>query len=111
MDSMFFPEQLQIMLCAEPVDMRKGFNSLEGMVRDFMNEEPLSGALFVFYGRRRNSVKVFYWHKDGFAIWSKRLQAGVFRFPKRATADGTSVQISRQALRMLLEGLELGIAA
>jgi len=111
MDSIFFPEQLQIMLCSEAIDMRKGFNSLEGMVRDFMNEEPLSGTLFVFYGKRRNSVKIFYWHRDGFAVWSKRLQSGLFKFPKRATNSDASIHISRAALKMLLDGFDLLSAA
>ena len=108
---MFFPEQLQIMMCTEAIDMRKGFNSLEGLVRDSLGENPLSGTLFVFYGKRRHSVKIFYWHANGFAIWSKRLQAGVFRFPREATTNGASVQISRTALRMILEGFELKTAA
>ena len=108
---MFFPERLQIMMCAEPVDMRKGFNGLEGLVRDFMGEEPSSGSLFVFYGKRRDSVKIFYWHGDGFAIWSKRLQRGVFRFPRQTSQVGASVQISKAGLRMLLQGLDLSVAA
>ncbi len=108
---MFFPEQLQIMMCPEPVDMRKGFNGLEGLVRDFMGEQPLSGSLFVFFGKRRDSVKIFYWHGDGFAIWSKRLQRGVFRFPRQTSATGASIQISKTALRMLLQGLDLSVAA
>lgn len=108
---MFFPEQIQIMLCTEPIDMRKGFNSLEGMVRDFLGENPLSGTLFVFYGKRRHSVKIFYWHGNGFAIWNKHLQEGVFRFPKENTTSGAGVRISKSALRMVLEGLDLRSAA
>jgi len=108
---MFFPEQLQIMMCAAPIDMRKGFNGLEGAVRDFMGEEPSCGSLFVFYGKRRDSVKIFYWHGNGFAIWSKRLQRGVFRFPRQPSETGASIQISKTALRMLLQGLDLSAAA
>jgi transposase len=107
---MFFPERLQIMMCAEPVDMRKGYNGLEGLVRDHIGDNPGSGTLYVFYGKRRDSVKIFYWHGDGYAIWSKRLQRGVFRFPRQATGNG-AVQISKTALRMLLDGLDLSLAA
>lgn len=109
---MFFPERMQIMMCAEPVDMRKGYNGLEGLVRDYLEEDPISsGMLFVFYGKRRDSVKIFYWHGDGFAIWSKRLQHGVFKFPRHSTGNAAAVQISKTALRMLLDGLDLSVAA
>jgi transposase len=108
---MFFPETLQIMMCVEPVDMRKGYHGLEGLVRDYIGADPvLSGTLFVFFGKRRDSVKIFYWHGNGYAIWSKRLQRGVFRFPRQATGNG-AVQISKTALRMLLDGLDLSVAA
>jgi transposase len=76
-----------------------------------MGKEPLSGALFVFYGKRRDSVKIFYWHGDGFAIWSKRLQQGAFKFPREASGSGATAQISKAALRMMLEGLDISVAA
>jgi transposase len=101
---MLVPEQIQILLCAEPIDMRKGANGLAGIVRDALMEEPLAGKLFVFQSKRGDSVKIFYWHHNGFAVWSKRLQAGRFRFSQGGT--GTT-QITRSALRMLLEGVEL----
>ena len=104
---MFFPEQLQILLCKEPVDMRKGFCGLEGLVRDFLGEEPLSGKLFLFRGKRGDTIKVFYWQRDGFAIWSKRLQRGSFGFPKESATSDVSVSISKAALRMILEGVVL----
>jgi transposase len=96
--------QIQILVCAEPIDMRKGANGLAGIVRDALSEEPASGKLFVFRSRKGDSVKVFYWHHNGFAVWSKKMQTGKFAFP--TTGEGT-LQISRRALRMLLEGVEL----
>ena len=102
---MLVPEQqIQILLCTEPIDMRNGANGLAGIVRDALTEEPLSGKLFVFQSKRGDSVKIFYWHHNGFAVWSKRIQSGRFRFPK--SAAGT-LQISRSALRMILEGIDL----
>jgi transposase len=97
-------QQIQILLCTEPIDMRKGANCLAGIVRDALMEEPLSGKLFVFQGRSGDRVKVFYWHRNGFAVWSKRLQTGRFQFPKGSAG---SIQISRAALRMILEGVDL----
>ena len=59
---MLIPEQqIQVLLCTAPIDMRKGANSLAGIVRDALAEEPLSGKLFVFQGKRGDSVKIFYW--------------------------------------------------
>jgi transposase len=100
---MLVPDQIQILLCAEPIDMRKGANGLAGIVRDALMEE-LSGKLFVFQGKRGDNVKIFYWHHNGFAVWSKRLQSGRFRFPK--SGSGTT-PITRSALRMILEGVDL----
>ena len=74
---MFVDGQTQIMFCVEPVDMRKHFNGLAGLVRDTLKEEPLSGKLFVFIGKRGDTVKILYWHHNGFAVWSKKLQRGV----------------------------------
>jgi len=103
---MLVPEQqIQILLCREPIDMRKGANGLAGIVRDALQEEPLSGKLFVFRGKRSDNVKIFYWHHNGFAVWSKRLQTGQFRFPAGATTG--TLQISRSALRMILDGIDL----
>jgi len=69
-----------------------------------LSEEPLSGTLFVFRGKRGDSVKILYWHHNGFAVWSKRLQTGRFRFPKVATS---TAKMTRSALRMILEGIDL----
>ena len=101
---MLVPDQIQILLCREPIDMRKGANSLAGIVRDALLEEPLSGKLFVFQSKRGDNVKIFYWHHNGFAVWSKRLQSGQFLFPK---GEAESMQITRSALRMILEGVNL----
>jgi transposase len=101
---MLVHDQVQILLCTEPVDMRKGANGLAGIVRDALAEEPLSGKLFVFQGKRGDSVKIFYWHHNGFAVWNKRLQSGRFKFPQGAAG---SVPITRSALRMILEGVDL----
>ena len=52
--------QLQILLCSEPIDMRKGANALTGIIRDALMEGPLSGKMFVFQSKRGDSVKIFY---------------------------------------------------
>lgn len=100
---MFLPDRIEILLCTEAIDMRKGANSLAGLVRDLLHEEPLSNKLFVFRSKRNDSVKILYWHRNGFVVWSKKMQRGRFLFP-----SGTgSMSLTRKALRLILEGIDL----
>lgn len=100
------PLPVRIFLCTQPADMRKSFDGLAQMVREFLAADPLSGHLFVFRSRRGDRVKLLYWTGDGLAIWYKRLEEGTFRFP--AAADGgAGVEIGAADLAMLLDGVEL----
>jgi transposase len=100
---MLVPDQIEILLCTEAIDLRKGADGLAGLVRDVLQDEPLSRKLFVFQSKRKNSVKILYWHYNGFAVWSKRIQSGRFKFP---TGTG-GMMLRRSALRMILEGVDL----
>jgi transposase len=100
------PSQLKIFLCVEVTDMRKGFDTLAGLVRDELRLDPLSGHLFVFRSRRGDRLKLLYWDGDGFALWYKRLEEGRFHFPS-VRSDQASVTISAGDFRMLLDGVDL----
>jgi transposase len=65
---MLIADQVQILLCASPIDMRKGADGLSGIIRDALNEEPLSNKIFVFQSRSGDRVKLLYWHHNGFAV-------------------------------------------
>lgn len=95
---------VQVWLATTPVDMRKSFDGLAEVVRTFLGHDPLSGNLFVFRNRSCQRVKILWWDQRGLAIYYKRLERGVFRFPavqdKAITVDGG------QLLR-LLDGLEV----
>lgn len=96
----------RICLCTGTTDMRKGFDSLAGLVKDFLGQDPLSGHLFLFVGRSRDRLKILYWDTDGFALWYKRLEEGTFRLP-RARDGEAGVELKPSELAMLLEGIDL----
>jgi transposase len=100
------PGQVKIFLGVQPVDMRKGFDTLAALVSDVLRADPLSGHLFVFRSKRADRVKLLYWAGDGFAIWYKRLESGTFRFPQAAEGQA-SLTISATDLAMLLDGVDL----
>ena len=96
----------KIYLCTSPTDMRKGFDTLAALVKDFLGQDPLSGHLFLFLGRAKDRLKLLYWDADGFALWYKRLEEGTFRMP-RVSSDDASVELKASELAMMLEGIDL----
>jgi transposase len=68
-------ELLRIYVCAQPTDMRKGFDSLAAVVRDWLGGDPLSGHLFVFRSRRGDRVKLLFWDKDGLVQYYKKFES------------------------------------
>ena len=102
----------RVFLCATPTDMRKSFDGLSAVVREHLNQDPLAGDLFVFRNRRGDRLKLLYWDEDGYAIWYKRLEEGVFAFPdathRRGVPGGEHGLPMRAAdLAMLLDGVDL----
>jgi transposase len=100
------PLPVRIFLCTQPADMRRSFDGLDQMVREFLGADPLSGHLFVFRSKRGDRVKLLYWDSDGLAIWYKRLEEGTFRFPA-APAESGGIEVRAADLAMLLDGVDL----
>ena len=98
------PSSVRVFLCLLPADMRWSFDSLAMQAEHLVKQDPLSGHLFVFRNRRGDRMKVLYWDRDGYALWYKRLEQGVFRFPAGA-AD--SLEVSAADLAMVLEGIDI----
>ncbi len=98
------PVSTQCWFCREPIDMRRSFDGLEAAVRERL-QSPLSGALFVFWNRRRDRLKVLSFDGTGLWIWYKRLEGGRFELPGQL---GDSPEISSADLLMVLEGIEFG---
>ena len=96
----------RIYLCTSPTDMRKGFDTLAALVREFLGQDPLSGHLFLFVGRAKDRLKILYWDADGYCIWYKRLEEGTFKMPRVGTED-VSVELKASELAMMLEGIDL----
>ena len=88
------------------VDMRKGYDGLSGLVRNELGADPLSGDVYVFFNRSRQTVKMLVWHRDGFVVYSKRLEGGCYE-QLSGIIDGKSHHINYQHLVMLLSGISL----
>ena len=101
------PPSVRILLAREPADMRKGFDGLAHLVQSVLQEDPLSGHLFVFRNRRGDRIKLLLWDTDGFLILYKRLEKGTFRFPATGDPEATSVTVNATDLIMLLDGVDL----
>lgn len=99
------PTSVRIWLATQPTDLRKSFDTLAEVVRQQIQQDPLSGQLFVFRNRRADRLKLLYWDDDGFVLIYKRLELGTFRFPP---GDNTSLEIRACDLYLLLEGIDLG---
>lgn len=97
------PAGMRVYLAMGPTDMRKGFNGLAALAQGVLKQDPFSGHLFVFRGRRGDLLKVLYWDGQGFCLFAKRLEKGRFIWP--VTADG-AVRLTPAQLSMLLEGID-----
>lgn len=90
-------------LYRHPTDMRKGFDSLAGLVRSEMKADPMNGSVYVFLNKNRTLIKLLHWETGGFTLYYKRLEKGVFERP----VSGDSDQITWQDLVFITEGIQL----
>ncbi len=102
-----FPPSVRIFVATQPVDGRKGADGLVALIRSAFLHDPLDGHLHVFFSRRADRVRVVYWDRSGFALWSKRLERG--RYHAHFAADGsfTARAIDAADLSLILEGIDL----
>jgi transposase len=97
---------VRIWLAREPADMRCGFDRLAELAGVVTGQDPLSGHLFLFRGRRGDRLKILYFDKDGYALWYKRLEEGTFKLPRLDGAQA-SVELRASELAMMLDGIDL----
>ena len=96
----------RIWLAVEATDMRCGFDRLAERVRVVTGQDPLSGHLFLFRSRRGDRIKILHWDQDGFVLWYKRLEVGVFKLP-RVSEGARSLELRASELAMVLDGIDV----
>jgi transposase len=89
----------------EPIDLRKGYDGLFGLVKQGLARDPLSGELFLFVNKRRKGCKVLVWDGTGLCIFQKRLERGTFAAPWRE--DKSVVRLTASELALFIEGCDL----
>lgn len=102
---LFLEANVRVWLCTEPCDMRKSFDGLSALVKNRMLEDPLSGHLYCFVNKRRTQMKILCFDRNGYAIWSKRLEQG--QFVTEPGSGSIKHRLSFAELQCLLEGIEL----
>lgn len=101
------PASVRVYLCLTPCDMRKSFDSLHTLVREHLELDAFAGHLFVFASRRKDRIKILYWDRDGFAMWSKRLEEGTYEVPFGDSGEERRREITAQELGALLSGIDI----
>lgn len=100
------PQGVEVYVATEPVDMRLGFERLGGLVRERMAREPRTrSAVFVFFGRKRQTVKVLAWDGTGVLLIYKKLDAGLFEVPRAEREGEATVVVSEAAFEAIFAGL------
>jgi transposase len=97
------PAGTRVWIAAGVTDMRKGMDGLEALAQTVLEQEPFSGHVFVFRGRRGDLVKLVWFDGDGLCLFAKRLERGRFVWPQ---ANSGTVSLTAAQLSMLLEGID-----
>jgi transposase len=97
---------VRIFLATQPADMRWGFDRLAALAQEATGHDPLDGQLFLFRSRGGDRLKALWWDRDGFVLYYKRLEEGVFKLP-RVEAGKHALELRASELAVLLEGIDL----
>jgi len=99
-------QSARIWLASAPVDMRCGFDRLAELARAVTGQDPFHAHLFLFRSRRGDRLKVLQWDRDGYVLWYKRLEVGVFRLPQ-IRSGASSIELRPSEFAMLLDGIDM----
>ncbi len=100
------PSSVKIFIYTQPADMRSGFNKLSMLTESFMQNDPFSGHLFVFFNKTGDKCKILFWDRTGFVVWYKRLEEGTYeklKYPPKTS----SLEVDVARLSWILEGIDL----
>lgn len=101
---LMLPQSVKVYIASQPLDMRKSFNGISALVQSALKKDIFTGDLFVFLNKRGDKVKILYWDRNGYCLWYKRLERGIFRLP---AMKQTVFSVSVSELTLLLEGIDL----
>lgn len=102
-----FPNSLKVFLAMGAADLRKSFAGLRAVTVNVRGDDPCTGALHVYTNRRHNRVKILCFDGTGLRVMTKRLEQGTFNWPKGIDARDGKLQLSPEALGLLLDGVDL----
>lgn len=98
---------VEIYVALEPVDMRRSFDRLSGIAKEHVGYDARCGALFVFFGRRRDALKILFFDGTGMCQFYKRLDRGTFQLPEPERATDRHVEVDEVTLEALLDGISV----
>jgi len=91
---------VRVMVATKPVDFRKGADGLAALVRESLAADPFSGAVYVFRAKRADRIKLVFWDGTGLCLFAKRLEDGIFRWPR---VEDSVIHLSAAQLSALLD--------
>ena len=101
------PHGVEVFVGLDLIDLRWGFDRLSGLVAERLGREARSGALFLFFGKRRDALKILFFDGSGLCLFYKRLDRGTFRLPQPREAGSLVVQVEERVLDAILDGIEI----
>ena len=96
----------EVYLHRAPIDFRKSICSLSAVVEQGLGRTPFDGSLYAFINQKRDRLKILYWHRNGFCLWYKRLEAQKFSWPP-ATLPDPAISINAKEIEWLIDGFDL----
>lgn len=99
-------QSVRVWLAAKHIDMRCGFDRLAELARNVTGQDPFHSHLFVFRSRRGDRLKVLQWDRDGYVLWYKRLEVGIFKLPS-IRSGASSIELRLSEFAMMLDGIDM----
>ncbi len=97
-------EDIKILVCTQPIDMRKSINGLVVLIVETLKQDPQSRQMFLFYSKGKDKIKAILWDKNGFILLYKKMEKEKFTFPQNIHSD--HIEIDSDLLKWLLHGFD-----